>query len=239
MEGWIKIHRKFLTWQWWDKPEMTHLFLYILLRANHENGKWHDIDISRGQLITGLKSLSKETGLSIMTVRSCIKRLKLTSEITSKVTNKYRIITITNYESYQGLEKETNRLINRQSNKKLTSNQQATNNKQEGRECKEEVIYSIFYDEQINIAKEKNDLIYPAFVEWLFKNNPNKVPLKRVLSMDNQITYDRLHKLLSENKPDYIKQKILAIENDGKHKYSSFNLTLNNWLKNVPISSKI
>lgn len=91
-------------------------------------------------------------------------------------------------------------------------------------------IYDKFYDEQIIISNLENNLIYPAFVEWLFKNNPNKAPLKKILAMKNQITFDRFNKLTKEFGHEKVKTKILAIENNHK-KYDSLNLTLTNWLK--------
>ena len=32
--GWIRLHKRFLQWEWLDKPEMVQLFLYLLLKAN-------------------------------------------------------------------------------------------------------------------------------------------------------------------------------------------------------------
>jgi hypothetical protein len=92
--------------------------------------------------------------------------------------------------------------------------------------------YNKFYDEQINIAEENNNSIYKAFVNFLFVTNPNNEPLKKVLSLSNQISVKILDRLLLTYKSDLIKDKILNLENDVTHKYKSFNLTLQNWLKN-------
>ncbi len=101
MEGWIKLHRKIMQWEWYKIPNMYHLFSHLLLSANHEDGKWQGIDIKRGELITGLKAMNANTGISIQSIRTCIERLKSTGEITIKSTNKYSIITLCNYEEYQ------------------------------------------------------------------------------------------------------------------------------------------
>jgi hypothetical protein len=137
MEGWIKLHRKFIEWEWFNISEMVHLFIYLLLLANREPGEWRGIKINRGQLITGRNSLSEGTGISQQTIRTCLSRLKSTSEITIKSTNKYSIITIIKYDDYQNINGVINQLINQPSNKQLTSNQPATNHKQEGKEDKE------------------------------------------------------------------------------------------------------
>lgn len=76
--------------------------------------------IPRGSFVTSLDSLAKELGLSVQEIRTALKHLISTGELTSKSTNKYRIITVVNYEMYQQ--------VNKQPNSPLTGNQQATNN---------------------------------------------------------------------------------------------------------------
>ena len=122
--GWIKLHRKFTKWGWYQKSEMVHLFLHFLLLANHEEKEWQGVKIKKGQFITGLKQLHKDTKISPQTLRTCISRLKSTGEITNKSTNKYRLITIVNWEEYQGNDKK----LTSKSTSKLTINQQSTNN---------------------------------------------------------------------------------------------------------------
>jgi len=138
MQGWIKLHRKFKNWEWWDDEKMVKLFLYLLLSANFEDKKWQGITIKRGQLVTSLKHISTETNFSVQTIRTLIKRLKSTHELTSKTTNKYTTITVCKYDSYQELETPANTVNNTPTNKQLTNKQQ-TNNKQltTTKECKE------------------------------------------------------------------------------------------------------
>lgn len=139
-EGWIKLHRKFEDWEWFNNSEMVHLFIYLLLNANHEDGKWRGIEIKRGQIITGLLKLNEKTKISIQKIRTCLSKLEKTGEINKQTTNKYSIITILNYDSYQG-EQQT---INKQVNKQSTNNQQTTNNKQECKNEKNEKNKRIF-----------------------------------------------------------------------------------------------
>ena len=75
--------------------------------------------IPRGSFVTSLDSLAKELGLSVQEIRTALKHLISTGELTSKSTNKYSIITVVNYEMYQQ--------VNKQPNSPLTGNQQATN----------------------------------------------------------------------------------------------------------------
>lgn len=137
MAGWIKLHRKFCKWEWYQKSEMVHLFLHLLLNANYEDGSWEGITIKRGQLVIGRKKISADTGISEQSVRTCMDRLKSTNEITIKSTNKYSIITILNYDSYQKVSEENNQVNNQEFNQQSTNNQPTTNHKQEYKEEKE------------------------------------------------------------------------------------------------------
>ena len=128
MKGWVKIHRSFLTWEWFDKPEMVQLFVYLLLKANHDAKEWHGIVIERGQIVTSVARIAAETRLSAQVVRTCINRLKSTNEITSTSTNKYSIITICKYDTYQESEVDANEQNNTQIDEQLTSEQQTNNN---------------------------------------------------------------------------------------------------------------
>jgi DNA-binding transcriptional MerR regulator len=119
MSGWIKIHRKFLEWEWFNKSEAVHLFMYMLLKANHKDGKWQGIQVKRGQFISSLGNISNATGISIQTIRTILKKLEKTNEIEVKSTSQFTIVTISKYDCYQEQNDETN--------KPLTNNQQATN----------------------------------------------------------------------------------------------------------------
>src|SRR3990172_8210916 len=101
MEGWIKLHRKLLSWEWWKKSKALQVFFFFLLTANHEEKKWRGITIKRGQLLTSRETLAKSTNLSQRSIRTCITRQKTTNEVTSQPTSRYTMITICKYDSYQ------------------------------------------------------------------------------------------------------------------------------------------
>lgn len=123
-KGWIALHRKLLDWEWWDDHNTTRIFIYLLLKANHKDKKWKGIPVKRGQLITGLSTLHKVTGISVQSIRTSLKRLKSTGEITDKSTNQYRLITICRYDDYQNIGNQ----VTSQVTGKPTINQQSTNN---------------------------------------------------------------------------------------------------------------
>jgi len=133
MASFITIDRKILKWEWYQDVKVFHLFLYFLLRANWEDGRWKGIEVKRGQLITGRLKLSKDTGLSEREIRTCQEKLKTTGEITIKSTSKYSLITICKYDFYQNkydkADQQNDHHIDQQStNNRPTIDQQTTTN---------------------------------------------------------------------------------------------------------------
>ena len=125
--GWIKIHRKMLEWEWYSDSNVKAVFLHLLLTANREPKRWQGIEVKRGQVVTGRNKLSKTLNISEQTIRTCINKLKSTNEITIKSTNRFTIITIINFDTYQSTTQPTNQQNDQQANQQLTNNQPTTN----------------------------------------------------------------------------------------------------------------
>ena len=101
-EGYIKLFRSMTTWEWYQDANTTRVFLHLLLNANWEDSRYRGYDIPRGSVVTGLHSLSESLGISIKSVRTALKHLKATGEVTIKTTNRFSIVTIANWEKFQG-----------------------------------------------------------------------------------------------------------------------------------------
>lgn len=171
MAGWIKVFRSLLDWEWYKKPNMVHLFIHLLLSANHESKKWQGIEIKRGQLVTGRKSLSKATGISERSIRTCLEMLKTTSELTIKTTNKYSIITICKYDDYQELKSTSDQ----QSDQQKANKRPATDHKQEEEEVKEEkILFDYFWDSYHEITKRTKTDKEAAQKYWKKLKEPEK-----------------------------------------------------------------
>lgn len=102
MQGWVKLHRQLLEWEWYTDANVSRLFIHCLLKANHKDGSWKGIKIKRGQFITSLDRLSAETSLSKSQLRTALKKLKSTHEIAHQSTSQHTVITVICYDSYQG-----------------------------------------------------------------------------------------------------------------------------------------
>lgn len=129
VDGFILLSRGITKSPTWRalKPMQQVILITLLLMANHKDGEWWDnikkefVTVKRGQFITSLSGIQEECGkhVSIQNIRTCLLVLEKMQFLTSKSTNKYRLITIDKYDLYQ----TPNNYLTR----KLTSNQQATN----------------------------------------------------------------------------------------------------------------
>ena len=131
-------------------------------------------------MITGRKSLSESAGMSEQTLRTCLDRLKSTNEITIKSTNKYSILTVCNYDTYQSKKSEANQQSNQQvTNKQPSTNQQVTTNKKVKNDNNEKKIPPFDLFKKYAIEKKPNidihvlKLKYEAWIlnDWKDGNN--------------------------------------------------------------------
>ena len=100
MEGWIKLHREFLEWEWYDHAPTKLFFLHCLLKANHTEKEWRGTVIQRGEFITSLKNLCKETGFSVKQIRTILGKLK-GKELAIKTSSQHTVIQVVKYDQYQ------------------------------------------------------------------------------------------------------------------------------------------
>lgn len=126
-EKWIKLHSKFLNWEWYQDKNTKILFIHCLLKANWKDGSFEGIEIPRGSFVTSRKKLAEELEISEQSIRTSLNKLKSTNEITIKSTNKFTIITIVNYKEYQKKQETiTNEITDIAPNEQPTTNQQLT-----------------------------------------------------------------------------------------------------------------
>ena len=133
-----------MQWEWFSNPNVLSVFVYLLLQANRKDGKWRGYDVLCGQHITSNEIISSHTGLSVQMVRTALRKLKSTGEITTEATNKFTLITIVKWAFYQGGADDGNTLNNNKTtgnqqpdNTQATIGQHSINNKQEVKEVRE------------------------------------------------------------------------------------------------------
>ena len=195
-DGYIKIFRSLKSWEWYQDSNTKDVFLHLLLNAQWEDSRFRGHDIPKGSLVTGYTALSNQLGISIQSIRTAFKHLKSSGEITTKVTNKFTIVSIVNWEKYQGKEESANRQSNTQPNNLLTLNQQSTNTIKENKNIrkKEENIYS----ENSSVNGETLLRIKDAY-----NQQSNLRPCK-------SLTKGRMDKLL-DRLNDYSEEEIISV----------------------------
>ena len=122
-EGYIKLYKKMRDWGWYGDPATKDVFLELLLTAAWTECEYRGVMVSPGDCVIGRKELAERLGLSEQNVRTALSHLKKTGEITTRATNKFTVVSIANWASYQG----GCGSANQQANHQLTNNQPATN----------------------------------------------------------------------------------------------------------------
>ena len=102
MEGYIKIYRSFKDWEWYGNANTTRLFLHILLTVNYKDVMVGDLLVKRGQGLYTTKGLAEELGMSEKMVRTSLEHLKRAENLAITRRSKNSLITVLNYEWYQG-----------------------------------------------------------------------------------------------------------------------------------------
>jgi hypothetical protein len=103
--GYVKLWRKSLEGGWLQNPELWTFWTWCLLKASHKvivvRVGFQEITLEPGQFIFGRLRASKELKMSERKIRSCIDLLRKADNLTIKTTNKFSIITIVNWPTYQ------------------------------------------------------------------------------------------------------------------------------------------
>jgi len=98
--GYFPLWRKIRDWGWYKDVNTKSVFIELLLLSNFKENYYLGHKIQRGQCVAGRKTLSASLGLSERQIRTALKRLLATSEITIKNCNKFSIITLNNFDKY-------------------------------------------------------------------------------------------------------------------------------------------
>lgn len=192
--GWIKLHRKLALKGYYKKSAYVHLWIHLLLRANRQQEEfmWDGgiTAVKEGQLLTGRKSLSQQTGISETTIERILDLLEKEGQIGQQKTTKNRLITILNWKSYQSVD-----------NKRTTDGQQADTNKNTKKEEKDTAPSA---DGRIPLVIDLFKDINPTYKKW-FGNTSQR---KAVANLLERYGFEQLQKvialLLKTNKIQYL-----------------------------------
>ena len=99
--GFVKIYRNLPKWRWYSDDITFRVFMHLLLTAQYKDTPWQERVLREGQAVTGSQKLADDLGLSRQQVRTALRKLQATNSITIETTNKYSVITVTNWQKYQ------------------------------------------------------------------------------------------------------------------------------------------
>lgn len=223
--GYLRLYRSTANKGWYKKSEYVHLWIHILIKANHSEKEFFfngaSVKVNPGEFITGRKQLQEETGIHESKIERILTYLeKIEHQIEQQKTTKNRVIRVLNWENYQNT-KNTEQQIEQQLNNNCTTNEQQLNttNKLKELKNKEELkkrkqLFSQSLQEFLPIYG--SDLLNDFYSYW---TEPNKSGTK--FKKEMQATWDTARRLKIWSDNDFNKK------NNGNKKSIS-NLGTNN-----------
>jgi hypothetical protein len=109
-ETWVKLYRKEFESEMHKDHGLWVLYTWLLAHVTHKRKPYvignQKIDLLPGQRVTSYKTLARATGLTVKQARNRMLKLKKFKKAACKGTNKYLLVTLTEYEFEQGSNKK-------------------------------------------------------------------------------------------------------------------------------------
>ena len=168
MTGWFKLWRYLFTKPIWtdSTPEQKTILITLMGMVNYESSRWvwrgEGFDLVPGQVITSINKIKEKAGKGVtdQNVKTSIAKFKNLEFLTNESTNAGRLITIINWEIYQGDDPDTNKVVNRwltdrspTVGKKLTNPLVVTRVKEKKERSKE--VKKEYYGEFVTLTDEE------------------------------------------------------------------------------------
>lgn len=223
MADWIRLPRSIFDWDWFDKPEMLPLFLYLLNNAKEKDIKHDGIVEHRGQLLTSLGKLSTTIGAGKQVVRTCLSKLTNMQLIEVNAKRLYSIITICNYDNY--FEVDANEPKKESKKEEIVKSIEEASKEDKPKKTKEEIATATekrkekFYQELVPyVATYGKDMIRKFYDYWSEMNKS-----KTRMRCETEKTWDlnlRLQNWARRNKDFGTKQSGTALHNSENKDYN-------------------
>lgn len=162
IDGWISLHRKLLDSTVFQNADLLKVWIWCLLKATHKDHETlvglQVVELLPGQFVTGRFKGSEELKMNPSTFYKYLKILQDLSMIALKSDNKKTVVTIENWDKYQG---EEGRAYQQNNNNVTTTYQQRdTNNNINNNNNINKYIYS-------HLEQKWGVLISPSMVNDL------------------------------------------------------------------------
>ena len=100
-DDYIVLPRKILDWEWYRDVNTFRLFVHMLFKANQSPGQFAGVEIKSGAFVASYAALGSESGLTVKEVRTAVRHLIDSGELTVKRYPKFTVFEMTNYSLYQ------------------------------------------------------------------------------------------------------------------------------------------
>lgn len=136
-KGFIAIDRNIQNWRWYTDSTTFRVWLHILMKCNFEEGNFKGTVILPGQWFTSYDHIAEALKISKSQARTAVGHLRDTQEIACDTAHYGLLITVLNWEKYNGIKKNSHagtqaddRLIARKSHAGTQANRTNKTNKQ-------------------------------------------------------------------------------------------------------------
>jgi hypothetical protein len=183
--GFILLHRSLTDKGYYKDSHYVHLWIHILMRANHcETEVMHCnkmIKLLPGQFITGREKLAEEIGANPSKVERILKCFENDQQIEQQTFSKYRIITVLNWYHYQNC-----------TTKRTTREQHVNTEKELNNEDNIEVRKQKFKDSLIPFLETYGeDMLNDFFLYWIEHNTKGtklKFEMQETWSLERRLS---------------------------------------------------
>jgi len=177
-QGWIITHRKLRESSFYKDSQAVHLWIHLLISANHKDAqvvRGNKIyEVKRGQLITGRKLLSSETGINESKLQRLLKVFEKCHMIEQQTNNVNRLVSIINYDQYQTSEQQVN-------SKRTASEQQVnTNNNDNNKNNDKELNRNIRANTSATKTIEQREKEFYSKISEHWKKSHSDMPKEEV-----------------------------------------------------------
>lgn len=160
--GWIKLHRCLIKSNVFENPMLLKVWIWCLLKASHKGfaqvvGK-QIVDVAPGEFITGRRKAALELKMHERTAYDYLKLLEKLHMIDIKSNNRFSIVSVVNWETYQSNDS------NFQQQSDTISDTMSDTNNTHKQECKENKEYNNIIN-NIVIGEKRKQFIPPTVEE--------------------------------------------------------------------------
>ena len=207
MAGYIYAHRSIMTHKYFKNEKLFKVMMYCLFKASHKEHETmvglKTVALKKGQFVFGREKASQELNMKPSTVWKYFKVLEVDEFIDINSNNKFSVVTVANWESYQYDEAKDN-------NKVTTKGQQSnTNNKGNNGNNK----YTTEFEQLYNTypRSENKAQTYNNYKKLLKKYSHNEL-LKCVKLYNEKVKKDKTEKQYMTSSSNFFGKKAVYLD---------------------------